>query len=359
MRLRRGGKDEDTANFVDLVKEIKAAFRSRYSLSVTLPASYWYLQRFDVKGMEPHVDWFNIMSYDIHGVWDSSNRCSGPFTRPHANLTEIDESLSLLWRAGLSAGNVVLGLGWYGRSFKLADPSCTTPGCRFSEGATAGDCTGAPGVLSNAEIDRIIEKYDLTPTYDDKAAVNWIVWNSDQWVSYENPTLSKKVLATIQHETDAQHSCYITFCGQECAPGYSGVSQMKGRVGELGAATACTGTNFQTLCCATATFLGRCKWYGWRGEGLSYQGGCPSDHTLIAVNTNHYFNYPEQKFLEDQTCAGGTQSYCCNNVKASPMFGKDIELVDHSDLKSDPKNLAKRATTECAVFGVIAGGIFV
>lgn len=175
----------------------------------------------------------------------------------------------------------------------------------------------------------------------------------------KGPTLSKKVLATTQHETDAQHSCYTTFCGQECAPGYSGVSQMKGRVGELGAATACTGTDFQTLCCATATFLGRCKWYGWRGEGLSCQGGCPSDHTLIAVNTNHYFNYPEQKFLEDQTCAGGTQSYCCNNVKASPMFGKDIELVDHSDLESDPKNLAKRATAECAVFGVIAGGIFV
>ncbi|OBT95257.1 hypothetical protein VE01_07622 [Pseudogymnoascus verrucosus] len=188
----RGGKEEDTANFVDLVKEMKAAFGSRYGLSVTLPASYWYLQHFDVKGMEPHVDWFNIMSYDIHGVLDSSNRFSGPFARPHANLTEIDESLSLLWRAGLSAGNVVLGLGWYGRSFKLADPSCTTPGCRFSEGATAGDCTGAPGVLSNAEIDRIIEKYDLTPTYDDKAAVNWIVWNSDQWVSYDNARSFKR-----------------------------------------------------------------------------------------------------------------------------------------------------------------------
>lgn len=47
-------------------------------------------------------------------------------------------------------------------------------------------------MLSNAEIDRIIEKYDLTPTYDDKAAENWIVWNSDQWVSYDNARSFKR-----------------------------------------------------------------------------------------------------------------------------------------------------------------------
>lgn len=67
----RGGRPEDTENFVQLCKEMKAAFGRRYGLSVTLPASFWYLRHFDVAGMEPHVDWLNIMTYDVHGVWDA------------------------------------------------------------------------------------------------------------------------------------------------------------------------------------------------------------------------------------------------------------------------------------------------
>ena len=31
-------------------------------VSATLPSSYWYMQNFDIVGMEPYLDWFNIMS---------------------------------------------------------------------------------------------------------------------------------------------------------------------------------------------------------------------------------------------------------------------------------------------------------
>jgi chitinase len=406
----RGGRPEDTANFVLLVMEMKKAFKGRYGISVTLPASFWYLQNYDVKGMEPHIDWFNVMTYDIHGVWDRENRFTGPYVRPHTNLTEIDEGLSLLWRAGISSGNVVLGLGWYGRSFKLTSASCTTPGCLFSEGAAPGECTRTSGVLSNAEIDRIIDQHSLTPTYDDEAGVNWITWDGDQWVSYDNeksfsrkieyanslglggtmiwaidqasstgkttddylggifleqkstfngrgPSLSRKSLQEESFESDAQQQCYTSFCGKDCAAGYSPVSTMRGRVGDLGAATACTGKEVQSLCCASTIFLGRCRWSGWRGEGLSCQAGCVDGETELATNTNHYYNYPEQHFLEDQWCAGGSQSYCCNNVRPSPVLAADVDLLDSEDLESDPKALAKRSSPECAVFGALSGGV--
>lgn len=160
--------------------------RSILGFSITLPVSYWYLRHFDIAGMEPYVDWFNVMTYDIHGVWDSQNRFTGPYVRPHTNLTEINDGLSLLWRAGVSAGNVVLGLGWYGRSFKLASSSCTKPGCLFLEGAAPGECSKASGILTSAEIHRIIDDKGLNASFDKEAAVNWITWDSDQWVS-RNP----------------------------------------------------------------------------------------------------------------------------------------------------------------------------
>jgi chitinase len=38
------------------------------------------------------------MTYDIHGVWDANIPSLGAFVRAHTNLTEIEDSLDLLWR---------------------------------------------------------------------------------------------------------------------------------------------------------------------------------------------------------------------------------------------------------------------
>lgn len=53
----RGGAKADTANYVALIKEMRAAFGSTYGISVTLPTSYWYLQHFDLANIQPNIDW--------------------------------------------------------------------------------------------------------------------------------------------------------------------------------------------------------------------------------------------------------------------------------------------------------------
>jgi GH18 family chitinase len=195
----RGGSPADTANFVALLQDMRAGFGTTYGISATLPSSYWYLRWFDLAGMEPYLDWFNFMSYDIHGVWDGQNQFTGPYVRPHTNLTEIDEGLDLLWRNSIDPSKVTLGLGWYGRSFTLTDPSCTTPGCTFSAGGNAGPCTGTAGILSNAEITSVISANSLTPVMDAAAAIKWIVWDSNQWVSYDDgETVQMKMLYAME-----------------------------------------------------------------------------------------------------------------------------------------------------------------
>jgi chitinase len=136
--------------------------------------------------MEPHVDWFNFMSYDIHGTWDGNSPWTKSVVQPHTNLSEISEGLDLLWRNDIDPGKVVLGEAFYGRSFTLADPSCTKPGCPFKEnndesGGDPGECTDTRGILSNAEVQEIIKEHDLTPILDEETAVKYIVWNVDQW----------------------------------------------------------------------------------------------------------------------------------------------------------------------------------
>jgi len=51
------------------------------------------------------------MSYDLHGVWDAASKFIGPYVATHTNITEIDQGMELLWRAGVEPENVVLGQG--------------------------------------------------------------------------------------------------------------------------------------------------------------------------------------------------------------------------------------------------------
>jgi chitinase len=125
------------------------------------------------------------MTYDIHGTWDSTVKAIGPYAFAHTNLTEIQLGLELLWRNNINPGRVVLGLGFYGRSFTMKDPGCMHAGCEFTDGARGGACTGTPGVLSAAEINAIIAD-GATVTMDEKAAVKIVTWDSNQWVSYDD-----------------------------------------------------------------------------------------------------------------------------------------------------------------------------
>ncbi|GAB7349047.1 hypothetical protein MBLNU459_g8013t1 [Dothideomycetes sp. NU459] len=182
----RGGNSADFANYVTFLKELRSALGTGYGISATLPSSYWYMQNFDIAKMEPYLDWFNIMTYDIHGTWDGNNPYTSAVVQAHTNLTEIDAAMDLLWRNNIDSSKVVLGLGFYGRAFTLKDTSCTEPGCPFSGGGDPGNCTATSGILSDSEIEGIISAYDLTPTLDKTAAVKYMTWNSNQWVSYDD-----------------------------------------------------------------------------------------------------------------------------------------------------------------------------
>ena len=56
---------DDTANYVALVKEMRAAFASELGISVALPPRADFLSVIDVNTMDPYVDFFNIMSYGM------------------------------------------------------------------------------------------------------------------------------------------------------------------------------------------------------------------------------------------------------------------------------------------------------
>jgi GH18 family chitinase len=120
----------------------------------------------------------------------------GNIIRPHTNLTEIKLAVELLWRVGVKPSQVSIGFGFYGRSFTLTNPSCSTPGqCRFSGGGAPGMCTGTSGYLAYYEIQNILaQNPGIVVHHDQEAAIKYITWGNGQWVSYDDAdTFRQKV----------------------------------------------------------------------------------------------------------------------------------------------------------------------
>lgn len=120
---------DDGKNYVKLLKDIRKAFDDQdleYELSFTAPTSYWYLRWFDIHEMVKAATYMNLMSYDLHGVWDSSNPI-GSHVLGHTNMTEINQALDLLWRNDVPAKKVNMGLAFYARTFELKDKKCKKP----------------------------------------------------------------------------------------------------------------------------------------------------------------------------------------------------------------------------------------
>lgn len=167
----------DAANFVALVREMRNSWANRYGISVTLPPSPQYLRGFDPKAMEPHVDFFNYMSWDIQGLPDLT-------IRAHTDMTVIQNETTALWAAHLDPHKINFGLANYGHGYTLRDINCRTAGCPFTGLSKPGPCTNAIGFMSETEIEALIKEKSLKPT-SSNLMTKQITWD-DQWVGYDD-----------------------------------------------------------------------------------------------------------------------------------------------------------------------------
>ncbi|KAF4949938.1 hypothetical protein FGADI_8539 [Fusarium gaditjirri] len=184
----RQGREEDFVNLPKFLNNIKSALRQsgdRNGLSIAIPASYWYLQHFDLAKISKHVDHFNVMTYDFHGAWDTPKSWLGNHLNSHTNLTEIKDAFDLLWRNKIDPDQVNMGLAFYARTFSVSNPSCMSPGCLFDAGGPAEPCTDAVGVMSNPEIMRKLGGKSGQGNLDKTAAVKTLKFGST-WLTYDD-----------------------------------------------------------------------------------------------------------------------------------------------------------------------------
>lgn len=94
-------------------------------LTVACPAGKQNYENMDLRGMDPYLDFWNLMAYDYAGSWDSKaghqanlfpsegNSDATPFSTVQA----VEHYKS----QGVAAHKIVLGLPLYGRAFENTD----------------------------------------------------------------------------------------------------------------------------------------------------------------------------------------------------------------------------------------------
>ncbi|KAK1756646.1 glycoside hydrolase, partial [Echria macrotheca] len=355
----RAGRAVDFENYPKFMARLKTALSAtggRNLLSITLPASYWYLQHFDLKSLAKEVSWFNVMSYDLHGMWDFPNKWTGPYLNAHTNLTEISDALDLIWRNDIKPEMVVLGLGFYGRAFRATSQSCLEPGCTFQQKpAEGGRCSKEPGILLNSEIDQIVKERNIKPKLYKDAAVKVATW-ANQWVAYDDEEtfgikstfaqshcMGGLMVWAISHDTaDAKYSkaiakvanrragpqaalsddspvtsttvpipqCKWMGCGEGCPSGWIHMKRSDSdrhddneyMLWDKGCEDPIGGT--RPLCCPTDNPLPQCGWYTHHNGAC--EPGCPSGFVETATT--------------DAACRHAYQSACCKISKSTDLY---------------------------------------
>ncbi|KAE8385657.1 hypothetical protein BDV23DRAFT_190665 [Aspergillus alliaceus] len=176
------GSPDEGNNYLAFLQLLRSKLPSGKSISIALPASYWYLKQYPVKDIIKYVDYCIYMTYDLHGQWDVDNKSAMPgckagnCLRSHINKTETHDAMVMITKAGVEARQLVIGITSYGRSFRMNDASCSGPFCTFAGDRThsmayAGPCTATGGYISNAELNDIIKNhgsYSIVKSYIDK-----------------------------------------------------------------------------------------------------------------------------------------------------------------------------------------------
>jgi len=180
----RGGKRADYDNYVLMTKEIREAFNSApesFQLTMAVPGNITKLEMgFDLAGLAKHVDWFNIMAYDLWGSWDPEQTAYS-----HTDMRMIDEAVDYMSHF-IQKSKLVMGLGSYARTYTLAQDDCLDLGCPF-EGPGKAGCQGTDGFLPYFEIADIVSKRSFdTIRFDDESQSMVMVTDGNRLISYDN-----------------------------------------------------------------------------------------------------------------------------------------------------------------------------
>ncbi|ELP85315.1 chitotriosidase-1 precursor, putative [Entamoeba invadens IP1] len=194
----QGGHPTDFLNFNCLVKEFrefveidsKEENKEPLLITVAAPAGIQNIQNIDVETVSKYIDWFNLMTYDLHGAWDN---ITGPHTALYStDGLSVNDCVSEYLKSGVPSHKLVLGLAHYARGWTVNNNTTEHKmGEEASGPSECGRCTGENGYLAKYEIDEIIPKNNIF--FDDTSKTLFGYFDNKFYTFDDKETFKMKV----------------------------------------------------------------------------------------------------------------------------------------------------------------------
>jgi chitinase len=179
-----GGTPEDKTNFILLLQELNEKCKA-YQLTLSISVSAIQLiagKAYDIPKIHPNVDFINLKSYSYHGPWSKQTGYNAPL---HSSDEDgVEASVDYWLRGGTPPEKLILGIPFFGVTFKLTDPESNGVGAVSPGAGTSGQYTDRAGFLGYNEI--CSKKWQIVRN---DSAVALHGYRGDQWVSYDDPTI--------------------------------------------------------------------------------------------------------------------------------------------------------------------------
>jgi chitinase len=193
------GDPADTPNFTGLMAEFRKrldAERPGLLLTIAAPGGEDKYSKIELAKVHADLDFINLMNYDYHGAWEQTTNFHSPLygssTDPSQGIVKTyftDHTVQGYLDAGIPAGKLVIGLGFYGRGW------ANVPNA--DDGLYQASTTPAPGTYEAG-----IEDFKVLVTREPsfakhrhpEAQAMWIFDGSTFW-SYDDPESIRNKMA--------------------------------------------------------------------------------------------------------------------------------------------------------------------
>ena len=195
---------DDGANFALVLEQLRSELDAleqqtggNYEISIATAGGEEKLANLNLAGIDPYVDFYNVMTYDFHGGWENQTGHQAAMTGDTNNY-DVTSAVSVFEEAGVELNKVVLGAPAYTRAWGGVTDGGTFG---YQQSGTGAEAEGSfeAGVYDYKDIvtDVITGQTDLYWDDNSKAA---FTYNGDEWSSIETTATIAGKAAYVQEK---------------------------------------------------------------------------------------------------------------------------------------------------------------
>lgn len=176
-------------NFINFLGLLRRRLGQRYLITAAVGADVGLIgTSYHVTALNHLLDFINLMTYDYNSNYNGRLGQNAPLYAspkdPNPN-NNIEATVNAWLTAGANPRKLLLGLGFYAQTFRLANAALTQIAARSAGPGAGGPLSKQPGILMYSEICAELALGGWTVRYD-RQQQSVIAYKGDQWWGYDN-----------------------------------------------------------------------------------------------------------------------------------------------------------------------------